>query len=322
MPSHLVPDSTTLPHLTATIGPPSNPWTHSSKTGFNLTRSPSIPENAITLQTSTSPITIDPAKSALVIIDMQNFFLSPAFGRKRGAGHDACDKLVKYAIPAARKAGIRVVWVNWCLTRKDIEEMPAAVSRAFGFEAVVDGDKTQRVAVDKHGNVKHLGGHVLLENGAAGIVFRGLGSSCGTITMPSGSEIDAGGLLMTDSWNAALYPPLDAMYLEGSKLPHNPDVLIPKNRMSGLWGASTPLSDFLEKEGIKTLLTTGVNTDQCVGGTFMDAFSKGYDCVLLSDGAATTSPQFAQDCFEYNAANTFGFAMSCEGFARGVGLEV
>ncbi|TLD21805.1 Isochorismatase hydrolase [Venturia nashicola] len=252
---------------------------------------------------------------------MQNFFLSPAFGRKRGGGHDALDQLVKYAIPAARKAGIRIVWVNWGLTPEDVEEMPPAVSRAFGFEAIIDGNETQKVAVDKHGNPRHVGGDVLLENGNGGVVFRGLGSSCGTIMTPEAEKVDAGGLLMKDSWNAALYPPLDSIYLQGSKLPHNPDILIPKNRMSGLWASSTPLEFFLEKEGIKTLFMTGVNTDQCVGGTFMDAFSKGYDCVLLKDGAATTSPGFAQECFEYNAANTFGFACSCEEFARGVGVK-
>lgn len=251
---------------------------------------------------------------------MQNFFLSPSFGRKRGAGHDALDQLVKFAIPAARKAGIRVVWVNWGLTPKDIEEMPPAVSRAFGFEAIMDGDESQKIAVDKHGNPKHLGGDVVLENGSAGVVFRGLGSPCGIITTSEGEEIDAGSLLMKDSWNAALYPPLNTLYTEGSKLPHNPDVLIPKNRMSALWSSTTPLSHFLAKEGITSLFLTGVNTDQCVGGTFMDAFSRGFDCVLLGDGCATTSPRFAQECFEFNARNTFGFGMGCESFARGVGL--
>ncbi len=61
-----------------------------------------------------------------------------------------------------------------------------------------------------------------------------------------------------------------------------------------MWGASTLCEEFLEKEGIRTLLFTGVNTDQCVAGTHTDAFSKGYDCILLSDGCGTTSPDFAQ----------------------------
>jgi nicotinamidase-related amidase len=123
---------------------------------------------------------------------------------------------------------------------------------------------------------------------------------------------------MADQWNAALYPPLDAMYTEGSKLPTNPDVWIHKDRMSGLWGVKTACEEFLEKEGIKTLFFAGVNTDQCVGGTLTDAFSKGYDCVLLSDGCGTTSPESAQECYEYNSAKTYGFCTSCERFAEGV----
>lgn len=63
---------------------------------------------------------------------------------------------------------------------------------------------------------------------------------------------------------------------------------------------------------------TGVNTDQCVGGTLTDSFSKGYDCIMLGDGAATTSPEYAQKCYEFNSANTYGFVTSCKQFAAGV----
>jgi nicotinamidase-related amidase len=121
---------------------------------------------------------------------------------------------------------------------------------------------------------------------------------------------------MKDTWNAALYPPLDTLYKEGSNLPTNPDVLIDKNRMSGLWGGRTTYDEFLEKEGIRTLLIAGVNTDQCVGGTLMDAFSKGYDCVLLNDGCGTSSPIFSQQCFEFNAAKTWSFLTSCEELSK------
>ena len=224
---------------------------------------------------------------------------------------------------------MRVVWLNWGLSEQDVEDMPPAVKRAFGFEAVVDSAEEIKdreafdgqphgVGVDKHGEVKHQGGHLLLENGKDGKIYRGLGSPCGEVVGPDGTSIDAGRLLMKDTWNAALYPPLDALYEEGKKLERNPDVLVDKNRMSGLWGGKTACDEFLEKEGIKTLLMTGVNTDQCVGGTFMDAFSKGYDCVLLSDGCGTSSPDFAQQCFEFNAAKTFGFATSCEELFKAV----
>lgn len=233
------------------------------------------------LTTSTTPITIDPAKSALVIIDMQNFFLSEAFGRKKGPGHAACDKLEHYAIPAARKAGIQVIWLNWGLSEDDVSSMPPAVKRAFGFEAIPDGEadsvtaiheesgevfkeRAHGIGVDKDGSPRHQGGSVLLENGKDGRIYKGLGSQCGPVILPNGKEIDAGRLLMRDSWNAALYPPLDRLYDEGRKLPHKPDVWCHKNRMSGMWGISTPCEEFLQSQGIRTLLFSGVNTDQCV----------------------------------------------------------
>ena len=133
-----------------------------------------------------------------------------------------------------------------------------------------------------------------------------------------GGEVDAGRLLMRDQWNSALYGPLDELCQEGKRLEVRPDVWIHKNRMSALWGGSTDLDEFLQREGIRSLLFTGVNTDQCVGGTLQDAFSKGYDCILLDDGAGTSSPEFAQNCIEYNAGKSWGFVSSCEKLARGV----
>lgn len=202
------------------------------------------------------------------------------------------DQLIEHAIRAARKAGVRVVWANWGLTEEEVESMPASMLRTFGA--------------------------VGAESGKDGSVYVGLGGDCGMRGDGTGGEVDAGGLLMRGAWNSGLYGELDAIYEEGRRLETKPDVWIHKNRMSGLWGARTELEEFLEKEGLRSLLFTGVNTDQCVGGTLQDAFSKGYDCVLLGDGAGTSSPEFAQDCMEYNAQKSWGFMASCEGFAKGV----
>ncbi|KAI8942239.1 hypothetical protein NX059_000322 [Plenodomus lindquistii] len=311
------------PHRKAVIGSPSNFWLHSSQSGFNLTHPahPSTPPTTtpLALHTTTSPISIDPAKSALVIIDMQNFFLSEALGKKRGPGHTAADNLARYAIPAARKAGIRVVWLNWGLTDEDMRTMPPGVRRAFGFYTV-DGDqgfgdgdaafeeKEGSVGVNRHGKGR---------KGA----YKGLGANMGTVQLEDGTEVDGGRLLFRHTWNAALYPPLDAIYEEGAQLPTKPDVWMHKDRMSGLWGARTDCEDFLRKEGIQTLLFAGVNTDQCVGGSLTDAFSKGFDCVLLRNGCGTSSPAFAQEAWEWNVANTFGFVVNCEDLAKGVEKE-
>lgn len=319
------------PHRKAIIGSSTNFWLHSSQTGFDLTH-PENPRNAIPgprliLKTMTSPITVDPSKSALIIIDMQNFFLSESFGRGKGAGHAACDALIKHALPAARKAEIRVIWLNWGLTDEDIKIMPAGVRRAFGFFAIPadqefagDGFGVQDggVSVDKFGELHVQGSNKALESGRQGAMYRGLGADCGPVTLEDGTVIDAGRLLMRNMWNAALYPPLAAIYEEGKRIEGRPDVWIHKDRMSGMWGARTELEEYLEREGLRTLFLAGVNTDQCVAGTLNDAFSKGYDCVLLSDGCGTTSPDFAQQCVEFNAGRTFGFCTTCEELSNGV----
>lgn len=155
-------------------------------------------------------------------------------------------------------------------------------------------------------------------SGKDGSVYVGLGGATGLRDDGKGGEVDAGGLLMRGAWNSGLYGELDDIYEEGRKLEGKPDVWVHKNRMSALWGGRTELEGFLEEEGIRSLLFTGVNTDQCVGGTLQDAFSKGYDCVLLSDGAGTSSPGFAQECMEYNAQKSWGFVASCEGVSKGV----
>ncbi|CAK4034045.1 isochorismatase hydrolase [Lecanosticta acicola] len=302
----------------AIIGNDDNFWLYSSKTGFDLTHPPkpdSPPvQSSVTLETTSVPITIDPSKSALIVIDMQNFFLSAALGRARGAGHEAMDQLMENAIPACRKAGIRVVWVNWGLTEKEIVEMPPAIKKAFGFKA--SDEANPHLFHGKHGGVgtkiksghpEYHGGAKVQEDGEHGRIYTGVGSDMGTVKDPeTGEEISAGKMLMRDQWNAGLCPPLDKMFEEGTRLSHRPDVWVHKNRMSGMWGPQTELERFLQDEGIRTLLFTGVNTDQCVGGTYQDCFSKGYDCVLLSDGCGTTSPPFSQQCIEWNSANTCG----------------
>jgi nicotinamidase-related amidase len=59
--------------------------------------------------------------------------------------------------------------------------------------------------------------------------------------------------------------------------------------MSGLWTPEQPLWKILEKEAKKTLLFTGVNTDQCVLGTLVDAYNAGWNCVLVDDCCGTTT---------------------------------
>ena len=59
--------------------------------------------------------------------------------------------------------------------------------------------------------------------------------------------------------------------------------------------------------GLTTLLFAGVNADQCVMCTLQDANFRGYDCLLLEDCAATTSPDYCMAATIYNVRQCFGF---------------
>ena len=281
---------------------PHNHWLHSASPAlFDLTRPPPpeypfpSPASSITMKTTTTPVIISPKLTALVIIDMQNFFLSTALGRPAdGAGNKAKAQLLHNAIPAARAAGIRIVWLNWGLTDDDIDSMPPGTRRAFGFEAslkqdaIIDAHGVNEAAAKQalDGSPSAAGSEVattaavakvdateLTENGKPKRLYRGLGSDIGPVELSDGKTVDGGRLLMRNTWNASLPPSLLTAYDSGASAGHIPDVWIHKNRMSGLWGAATPATRFLEKEGIRTLLFAGVNTDQCVGG---DDFNLSY----------------------------------------------
>jgi nicotinamidase-related amidase len=49
-----------------------------------------------------------------------------------------------------------------------------------------------------------------------------------------------------------------------------------------------------------------------------DAYQKGWDVLLLSDGAATNSPEFATQMVHFNCENGWGFVLTCEQLADGV----
>lgn len=293
--------------------------------------------------------------------------------------------MLQHAIPAARRAGIRIIWLNWGLTDDDLQSMPPATFRAFGFSTVAAEafDQHARVAaldataaIDSHG-VNELAPQIAMAaqhrndttptieaGGKNARIYRGLGSDIGAVD--GGQE--GGRLLFRDTWNAALTPELQASYETEGLSARVPDVWMHKNRMSGLWGASTECAEFIEREGLRTLLFAGVNTDvrclpflpflvvimilslrlsssfpvcvfsflekivltrvfwrsnqQCVAGSLQDAFTRGYDCILLSDGCGTTSPPSSQESIEFNCAKTWGFCSTCNDLDEAVkGME-
>lgn len=53
----------------------------------------------------------------------------------------------------------------------------------------------------------------------------------------------------------------------------------------------------------------------------LDAFHQGFDFVLLSDEAATTSLKFATRCIQWDCELGWGLLVSCEEF-RGGAMEM
>lgn len=120
-----------------------------------------------------------------------------------------------------------------------------------------------------------------------------------------------GRCLFKRTWNSELYEPFKAVAQPG-------DMFFDKTRMSGLWSTSEPLHQYLRAVDKKTLIFTGVNTDQCVFGTVSDAYSYGWDCVLLDDCTGTMTGLGAQAVAEYNIAQNMGFVTGSKEFCEAV----
>ncbi|KZS67467.1 MAG: cysteine hydrolase [Mycobacterium pseudokansasii] len=103
-------------------------------------------------------------------------------------------------------------------------------------------------------------------------------------------------VLQRDSWAAAIVDELQ---------PVAADIRVDKYRMSGFW--DTVLDSILRNLGLTTLLFGGVNTDQCVMTTLQDANFLGYDCILVTDCTATSSPEYCWEATLYNVKQCFGF---------------
>ena len=98
------------------LGPsPANSWAVSSEAA-DLVRPPRPPRPAA-LPARPKRVTIDLARTALVVVDMQNDFLHPA-GWLASLGVDVAPARAAIAplrtlLPAIRAAGMPVVWLNW-----------------------------------------------------------------------------------------------------------------------------------------------------------------------------------------------------------------
>lgn len=229
---------------------------------------PQIKPRPLTFEAMPQKLTIDLARTAIVVIDMQNDFCHPD-GWLAHIGVDVAPARKPIAplaklLPRLRRAAVPVVWVNW-------------------------GNRPDRL------NLSPSLEHVYKPTGK-GI---GLGDK-----LPKRKA----NVLEKDSWAAAVVDEL---------APQDGDIRVDKFRMSGFW--DTPLDSILRNLRVDTLLFGGVNADQCVLCTLQDANFLGYDCVMLEDCSATTSPAFCWDATLYNVRQCFGFTAPSTALLKGLG---
>lgn len=86
---------------------------------------------------------------------------------------------------------------------------------------------------------------------------------------------------MIGSWNAHFHETLAAVCDQKSTLS------VTKPEYPELWNDQTAFSDVLKEHKIRTLLFAGVNTNQCVHGTLLDAYYWGHNLILLKDCCGT-----------------------------------
>ncbi|KAJ1310970.1 hypothetical protein OPQ81_009481 [Rhizoctonia solani] len=209
-------------------------------------------------------VRLDPETAALVVVDMQNYFLHPEL-RDHPTGLE-CVKPLKEMLPVLRQAGVNIIWLNWGIEEKDLHLIPPCLSRCFS-----------RPKLGKWVDPPGLGAD--------------LGPKYGRI-------------LIKGEWNTMLYEGLEA---------DPQDLWVNKLRMSGFEGSSdSELEKKLREMGVRTLLFAGVNADQCVLGTVTEAFSRGYDVIVIEDLVATTSPDGGKSSLVFNTLHCYGFVTTSQ----------
>ena len=267
------------------MGPAGDQWHyHRKERLYDLTRGSREPGAAqgLAFRTTAGPpdtrIAVAPDRTAFVIVDMQNFFLHRRC-RDHPTGRAAVAPTLA-AVEACRRAGIRIIWLNWGLTDADLAAMPASITSGFSRLMALDDNMDRPpprsgLGVERQGDA--FTGPWLVKGAWNSHVYEGEEVK---------DDGDGDGSDSTPSLAAAVCPALG-------------DVLCDKTRMSGMWSETESLRQYLMTDDdddetggkrIRTLLFAGVNTDQCVLGTLTDAYNAGWDCVAVADCCATTTP--------------------------------
>ena len=84
---------------------------------------------------------------------------------------------------------------------------------------------------------------------------------------------------------------------------------------------ATELAEILDKQGIKSLIVTGVTTEVCVHTTVREANDRGYECLVLADCVGSYFPEFQRVGLEMIAAQGGIFGWVAESPAVIASLE-
>jgi nicotinamidase-related amidase len=223
----------------------------------SLVRAPAK-SRPVTVDAGTRTVTFDLARTAMLVIDMQNDFCHPDgwlahIGVDVGPARRPIAPLT-HLLPLLRRASVPVIWLNW-------------------------GNRPDRLNLSP----------ALLH------VYNPTGSGVGL-----GDPLPANGarVLELGSWAAAI---VEELAVDPT------DIHVAKYRMSGF--QDTMLDSILRNLNVTTLLFAGVNVDQCVLCTLQSANFLGYDCLLIEDCTATTSPDYCTAATIYNVRQCFGFVI-------------
>ncbi|RYF67420.1 MAG: isochorismatase family protein [Comamonadaceae bacterium] len=234
-----------------------NSWTLRAE-GVSLVRT-APPPRPVWLGATPQPVQIDLARTALVVVDMQNDFChAEGWFAQKGLNIEAARRpipVLQALLPAWRAAGAQVLWLNWGIRADGLNLSPT-------------------------------------------VHFKGKGRADG-VGYGERSPIDHGPSLVQGEWGAQL---IDELRVAPT------DITVHKHRLSGFWDSE--LDSVLRHQGITTLLFAGINTDRCVFSTLQDAPFLGYDCVLLEEACATSSPDSVTHSVLYLVRLLHGFVAS------------
>jgi nicotinamidase-related amidase len=114
-------------------------------------------------------------------------------------------------------------------------------------------------------------------------------------------------ILQQGSWGAEFVAELGAQPT---------DIHVDKHRISGFW--DTPLDSILRHRDIRTVAFMGVNSDECVFATLIDASFHGYDTIMIEDACATSSPASCHEAALYQVRFCFGFTVTSQTWVSGL----